>query len=184
MSRAPIKAPLRLFARARSGLAAVEFALILPVMLTLFFGTSELTTALSCRADVTSLASTAADLVAQESKIETNDMAIVFSALNEILYPYPTANAQIVISSLVDDGQGDGKAKVVWSDAQNATARNPGDLLPVPAGLIATGSSVILAEVKYNYAPSGLMGFVGNIAMTNSFYARPRLVAQISRVTS
>ncbi len=55
------------------GLAAVEFALLLPVMITMFFGVVELSLALLCRADVSIMASTAADLIAQESTTQTSD---------------------------------------------------------------------------------------------------------------
>jgi Flp pilus assembly protein TadG len=172
------------FLHARSGLAAVEFAFILPVMVSMFFGTVELTTALACRADVTSLASTAADLVAQQSQITNTDMANVFAALNEVLYPYDTSKAKIVITSLVDDGKNDGMAKVAWSDEQNSTARTVGTFVAVPSGLIASGGSVILAEVSYAYDSTTTHYITGPINMTNSFYAHPRQVPQISRVSS
>lgn len=57
----------RQFPNAKGGLAAVEFALLLPVMITLFFGVVEVSLALLCRADVSIMASTAADLIGQES---------------------------------------------------------------------------------------------------------------------
>ena len=58
-------APLGRFLCDRCGLAAVEFALILPVMLTLYFGGVEVTNMLVANRRVTSVAYTAADLAAQ-----------------------------------------------------------------------------------------------------------------------
>jgi Flp pilus assembly protein TadG len=87
----------RRFRRDHKGLAAVEFALILPVMITLFFGIVELSMALAARADVTNMASIAADLVAQESSMTAQDMSNVFAASSAILYPYSTTPATITV---------------------------------------------------------------------------------------
>ncbi|HEY5346661.1 MAG TPA: hypothetical protein VIJ72_00600, partial [Rhizomicrobium sp.] len=104
--------------------------------------------------------------------------------LNEIVYPYPTAGATIIITSLIDDGKNDGKGQVAWSDAQNGTARVVGTYVAVPTGLIVSGGSVILAEVSYSYSSTTTEYVTGPVTMTNSFYAHPRQVAQISRVAS
>ena len=44
---------LRRFRRDAKGLAALEFALILPVLITMLFGMGELSLAVFCRTDVT-----------------------------------------------------------------------------------------------------------------------------------
>ena len=109
------------FWRARDGLAAIEFAFIAPVLATFFLGAIEITDALSCNQRVTGLASTAADLITQEKQVSNSDVTNVFSAINAIVYPYPTAGVKIVITHLTDNGLGGGK--VTWSDAQNSAAR-------------------------------------------------------------
>ena len=70
---------LKRFRRSRDGMAAAEFAMLLPVLLTLFFGVMEFSLALACRADVANVASTAADLVAQDGTI-----AVMSSGLGSI----------------------------------------------------------------------------------------------------
>ncbi len=127
---------------------------------------------------MTGLASTAADLIAQEKTVATADMSNVFAAVNSIIYPYPTANVKITISSLVDNGSGGGK--VVWSCAQNATARSVNSNVAVPAGVIISGSSVILAEVTYPYNSAVGKFLVGTTNMTSTFYSRPRRSATIT----
>jgi Flp pilus assembly protein TadG len=69
-------------------MAALEFAMLLPFMITLFFGVVECTLALLCRADVSIMASTAADLVSQADTLATADVSNVYSAAGTILYPY------------------------------------------------------------------------------------------------
>ncbi len=169
----------RRFLDAQEGFAATEFALIAPLMITLYFGTTEISDALAANSKVTSMASSAADLVAQADTIHDGDIADVFAALNAIMFPYNKADTKIVISSLIDAGSGN--AKVDWSDAQNATARTKGTFVTVPSGLVASGGSVILAEVTYNYSsPAGKMIY-GTIPFKDSFYLRPRKVPQIAR---
>jgi Flp pilus assembly protein TadG len=164
--------------KARDGLAAVEFAFLAPVMVLMFFGTVEVSAAVDCNTRVTNVASTAADLVAQETSVSSADMANVFSALNAIIYPYSAAGAKIIISSLVDDGHGG--AKVAWSDAQNATPLTVGSAVTVPTGLITSGGSVIYAQVTYNYNSSPAVYLTGTLTMTSTFYARPRRSATVS----
>jgi len=164
----------RCFRKDQSAMAAVEFALIAPFMVLVFFATVELGAAVDVRARVTDVAATASDLVAQETSVSTSDMSNVFAALNSILYPYPSAPAQIVISSLVDNGRG--ATTVAWSSAQNATPLVVGATVSVPTGLITSGSgqSVILTQITYPYTPPLATYSTGTFTMTSKFYSRPR----------
>jgi Flp pilus assembly protein TadG len=180
----------------KGGLAAVEFAFVAPVMLTFFFGLYETSQALLCRADVTNLASTGSDLIAQESKATDADMTNVFSALTSMLFPYDTSKATIVIASIVDNnvlGQG----TVAWCNAYTNNARNDaacgtngygtGTVITLPNTSLITkggGGSVIFSKIIYNYSSTVSSYFVGSVNMTNNFYAKPRRVAQIPRVAS
>lgn len=168
------------FARSRDGLAAVEFALLLPVMITIFFGIVETSLALICRTNVVNVASTISDLVAQKGTMTDSDITNVLNAANTILYPYPTNTAKIVISSLIDTGTPT-SGKVVWSDAQNGTARSAGTIVSVPSGLISSGGSVVLTEITYTYVSPTTQLITGPINMTSQFYSKPRRVAQILR---
>jgi len=173
---------LKMFKRIRAekgGMAAVEFALILPALLALVFGAIEVTNVLIVKSDTTNLASTAADLVAQESSVSNADMTNVFNALTALIYPYSSSSAKIVITSVIDDGHGGGK--VAWSDAKNGTARSVGSTVTVPSGLITTGGSTILAEVTYTYSTPSTYLVKIPVTLTNSFYSHPRRVAQIAR---
>ena len=164
------------------GLAAVEFALLLPVMITLFFGVVEVSLALACRADVTNVASTAADLVAQESSLTTTDMSNVWSALNAILYPYDTSVSKVTLSSINYDTTTSSltSGKVAWSCTKNGTARTTGATVPLPAGLMTANGSVIMSEITYNYTSPTTKIVTGTKVMTNTFYTKPRRVAQIT----
>ena len=162
------------FLRAREGTVAIEFAFIAPILITLFVGTMALCNALICRAKVTSVAASAADLVAQDSTISTSQLNDVFSAVNALVYPYPSAGSRIIITSIKEDPVHAGQYVVDWSVAQNTTAHSQGAVITVPTGLVTHGASVILAEISYTYTPPSTEFINAGYTMTDSFYARPR----------
>ncbi|MGE3303993.1 MAG: TadE/TadG family type IV pilus assembly protein [Hyphomonadaceae bacterium] len=175
-----IRAPAhRSFARARGGIAAVEFALILPVLVLLFFGLIELSEGTAVRGRMETTVSTVSDLVAQANKITNNERDNIFNAAKAIMYPYSATGVGIRISSLIDDGTG--KGKVQWSDAQNWTALAVNTVQTVPAGVIATGGTVILAEVKYTYTSPLKYVLPAPVDMSSKFYSRPRRTVAITR---
>ena len=170
------------FGAAREAFAAVEFALIAPFMIATYFGVTELCDAYAAGSKVTSVASTAADLVAQENAVCNAEMDDVFEALDAILFPYPAENMQIVVSSLIDAGNG--TIRVAWSDGHNASPLAVNSLVTIPDGLVTAGGSVIFAEVTYNYeSPAGHLIY-GVRPISDKFYTHPRRAVQIARSAS
>jgi Flp pilus assembly protein TadG len=171
----------RRFAAACEGIMAVEFALIAPIMITMYFGVTELSDGYTAKGKVVVVASTAADLTAQETAICNAEMNDIFAALGAIMFPYPTNNMQITITSLIDAGNG--TVKVAWSDALNTTPRVVNSTVSIPSGLVTSGGggSVIFTEVTYMYtSPAGHLIY-GQIPLTDKFYLAPRRTAQIAR---
>ncbi len=167
------------FGRNRDGIAAIEFAMIAPVMIVLYFGATELSDAYIVNTRVTRVASTAADLVAQDDSITDNEMANIFNALEQIMFPYDSSETEIVISSLADSGSG--VVKVEWSEAQNATPRSVGSTVTVPTGVVDSGGSVIYAEVSHDYSSATGKVIYGTVELTDEFYVRPRRVVKVAR---
>jgi Flp pilus assembly protein TadG len=180
---------VRAGAAKNDGTAAVEFALLLPVMITMFFGVVESTLALLCRADVSVMASTAADLISQESVATSADIRNVYSAAGTILYPYynpsnGSAKPTIRITSVVYDATNPSttSGQVGWSCTQvgSGTLPSQGTTVTLPQALMTTNGSVIIAEVAYNYVSPTTEVITGPMNMTNSFWTKPRRVAQIT----
>lgn len=175
------------------GLAAVEFAFVLPIILAMLLGLVELSHASGVRTQVINMASTAADLIAQEVTTTGSDMDTAFAATKAILFPHDTKLAAITITSVIDGGTG--KSPVIaWSctmKGANAVATTPfskgGNPSPaLPNGLLTAGSggSVIWSRVTYKYT-SFLSYFLhGTKTWTNDFYAKPRRVLQVPYTSS
>jgi Flp pilus assembly protein TadG len=182
---------LRKLFHTNDAMAAVEFALIAPVLGTMLLGTIEICNALECHQKVTMVASSAADLVAQTSTISTNQMIDIFNASSAIVYPFAQNNVSIVISSVLSDGAGNGT--VAWSVAQNGTKLPTNAVVNLSQPLMSTcdaagnctpcaknACSVIYTQVQYSYtSPIGKF-LVGNVKMKDSFFERPRKSATIA----
>jgi Flp pilus assembly protein TadG len=179
----------------KDGAAAVEFAMLLPIMITLFFGVVETSLALLCRADVSIMASTAADLISQSSALNKADLSNIYSAAGTILYPYydPSAGSSpptIRLTSVIDDGSGGTTGNhltgtVAWTCTQSGSGtltpatRTVGGTVTLPQPLMSAGGSVIIAEIAYNYQSPTTKVITGPINFTNNFYTKPRRVFQI-----
>jgi Flp pilus assembly protein TadG len=182
----------RNFLRARDGLAAVEFALIAPVMGTMLLGTIEVCNALECHQKVTMVASSAADLVAQATSVSSSDMTDVFNAASAIIYPFNQGKISIVVSSVASDGTGNGT--VVWSAANANGTKLPNKTpitlsQPIMSTCNADGTctpcaknacTVILTQVTYSYTSPFGKYFVGSVPMSDYFYERPRKSASVT----
>jgi len=184
------------FRKSEEGAAAVEFALLLPILITLFFGVVETTLALVCRADVSQMASTAADLISQVKTASTADISNIYAASGTVLYPYyaggATGKPTIRITSVNYDstlGSPTTSGKVAWSCTQAGTgtltpaSRSVGSTVSFSQPLMTTNGSVIMAEIAYSYASPTTKVITGPINMTNNFYTKPRRTAQIASPT-
>jgi len=163
------------------GMVAVEFALLIPVMLTMYFGTLETTNAMTAARRVTNVAQTAGDLTAQVTNVTTSDMNDIFAASTAILAPFPTNVVKITVSSIVASTSNASDTKVAWSDAYGgATARSTNSAVTLPTGLTTPGSSVIMVEVTYNYTSPIASFITGPIAMHEVAYLKPRRSTEVA----
>ena len=102
------------------GVAALEFALLVPILCLLYVGMAEVTQGAMAERRTAHTASTIGDLVAQSSSVTQAGVTQVFSIGAAIVYPYPTDSLKMRITSVVADAQG--KTTVVWSQGSGLTA--------------------------------------------------------------
>lgn len=169
----------------KRGVSAIEFALIVPLAIGLYVSAVELGNALTISRRSASVASTAADLVAQAKTTSATGLKDVMKAATSILTPYPDAPMTITLTSVLADNNN--KGKVVWSCANKGSGYAPKSNFEVPDGLTQAGSSVIVAEVKYAYAPLlnlPKLGSPGAFTLSQKFYARPRRSTEVTKTDS
>jgi Flp pilus assembly protein TadG len=170
----------RRFWRDTSGLNAIEFAFCAPVLLTMYFGTVEISDRLMADRKSTTLASTAADLVAQDTEVTDAEMTEILNATAAVLLPMDPTNATIRISQIVADD--DGATTVDWSDGLNIAALSPGAAVEVPDGLVPDGGAVILAETSYTHTSTTAIVIQESRTVTDRFWLRPRRSDSVSRI--
>jgi len=171
--------PIRRFLRDKRGISAVEFAMLLPLMITLYLGGVEVSQAVAVDRKVTLISRSLGDLVAQVTTVTNADMTNILAATAAIVVPYVDANLRITVSSVVIDAQG--IAKIAWSDTKNGTARAVGSTVTLPPALNTASTSLIWAESQYAYKP--VIGYVitGTMTLKDQIYMRPRLSDTVTR---
>jgi Flp pilus assembly protein TadG len=165
--------------RDRRGVSAVEFAILAPVMLTLFLGSVEATQGIAADRKVEVTAHTLADLATQYTDITDLDMANILAAGQAILAPYPTVGLQEVVSEIAINNQGTGT--VVWSDTLGGKALTAGTTVAIPTALAVPNSYLVLAQVTYSYNPTYGYVMTGSISLSDQSFMRPRESTSVAR---
>jgi Flp pilus assembly protein TadG len=159
----------------RSGLAAIEFAMIVPLMLVMFFGTVEFSSGIAVDRKVTLVARTLSDLTSQSTTVASTDTINFFAASTAILTPYSSTPTKAAISELYVNPS-TLKATVQWNQTyQGATARAVGSTVTIPSALAVGGTYLIFSEVSYLYTPA--VGYVmaqAGVTLSDVAYTRPR----------
>ncbi len=174
-------------------LAATEFAMIVPLMLVMFFGTVEVSTAVAIDRKVTLIARTLSDLTSQSSGAATDtSLQNTFTASISIVTPYDASNTVGTISEIYIDAnsiatvQWSKSATVASSSATQATLttslRKAGDKITssIPSALLVPSTYLILSEVSYTYKPTLYYVLKSNLVLSDVSYTRPRQVTCIA----
>jgi Flp pilus assembly protein TadG len=173
---------LRALLRDRRGVSAVEFALLLPMMMTLFLGSVETSQGIAANRKVSLTAHALADLTSQYTDVTNADMTNILAAGSAIIAPYTTANLQEVVSGIAINAQGVGS--VVWSDTLSGTALSVGTTVTVPTALAVPNSYLVLSQVQYSYTPAYGYVLTGTITLHDQIFMRPRQSSSIARTAS
>ncbi|MER8461649.1 TadE/TadG family type IV pilus assembly protein [Mesorhizobium sp. M1409] len=172
----------------RRGIAAVEFALIMPILLIMYFLTMEASQAIETSKKVSRIGSMVADLVTQQTSVLKADVDAIMKIGTVTLQPYSRSAPSITITAIQVSADGT-KALVVWSRKLVAGVASPGAAATtettVPASLKVANTFLIRVESTLGYTPViawsasnqqklGLTSAFSNITMGETYYLRPR----------
>lgn len=174
MMRSP--AFLRRFRRDQKGLSAVEFALLAPVMILLYFGMVELCQAYMAQKRMSHVASMVADLTARAEVVNQSGLNDTFNIGGQIMQPFSDTPLSMRVSSVTRGD--DGVVRVNWSYGRGM-APITGELT-VPDGLIDNKQSLIVSEAVYAYDSPIDRFLKGVTTMSRTFYLRPRSVEAVN----
>jgi Flp pilus assembly protein TadG len=181
---------LKRFRDDKSGAAALEFAFIAPLLITLYLGTMEISQGIEINKKVARSAGVIGDLVGQKDKITKADLHEVMAIGQAMLLPYKRSTPTITISLV--EVNSTLNAKVVWSRQGKGTAYSmpypANSATTVPANLNIASSYLIRVQTQLDYEPisswtvkrdkTGPEGAYG-IDMSEIYYLRPRVAVTV-----
>jgi Flp pilus assembly protein TadG len=170
-----------------SGVAAVEFALAVPVMLILYLGSVEGSTLIIMDRKIQTAASALGDLVSRtDGALSQGMLEDYFQAASGIMHPYASARVVQTISGI--EVFPDGTTTVKWSKQYSegqytpAGAHMVGSSISLPKEMtnLASGQIVIVAEASYDYAPSFAVVIDQAVQLHRTSYHMPRTSKGVS----
>ncbi len=148
---------LNKFRTNKDGIAAVEFALVVPLLLAMYLGTVEISSAITVSKKTARVASTVADLVTQQTETNKADLNAMMDIGAAVYFPYTADKPIITIVGVdVDDDHPKG-GKVVWSRRYNRGSYEAGipagTDIDVPAKLQNDETFLVKAVAEIEYRP-------------------------------
>jgi Flp pilus assembly protein TadG len=176
MMRANVKKLFSKYCKSEYGFAAVEFAIIFPVMILMYFGMLDLTQFITVNRRVQFAAAVTADLVtANEKTVSSAQITDYYSAANMILAPMPPAKIRVELYNFKPDGS------LRWSQDNGRGSSCGGTPAASSFSGMQNGNDVTVARVCTDYQPffgqfmgSTLLG-TSAIKLKKTMYQRARL---------
>ncbi|TPM39171.1 TadE/TadG family type IV pilus assembly protein [Mesorhizobium sp. B2-3-4] len=174
----------------RRGVAAVEFALIAPILLVMYFMTMEASQAIETSKKVSRVGSMVADLVTQQPTVVKADLDAIMKIGTLTLQPYNRSTPTIIVTAIQVTTDATPLIKVVWSrkltNGVSSVGAAAGTTTTVPSTLAVAGTFLVRVESNLSYSPIitwqadtrtklGLTpSLTTSIPMGETYYLRPR----------
>jgi Flp pilus assembly protein TadG len=170
------------FWRDRRGVSAVEFALVMPLLLMFYFGMAEFTEAMMAQRRLSHLTASLGDVVAREQKLTNAGRDDLFAAGKAMMSPFPVSTLRMCIYSVVSDATG--RDVVAWTDKNNTPADCPaaGAVVDIPVAVLPASQSVIVSKASYDFDSVFKLMMPKTLTFKRTYYLRPRLSDTVARV--
>lgn len=174
--------PLLRFIQNKKGATAVEFALILPVLVLMYVSTVEITQAIGAQRKVAIASGMIGDLTTQYETMDAQNMSIILKSARAVMKPYDSGEMTSRITSVKFDGSGN--PSVTWSRhiviggaGEEELTEDDGSTVSgdIPADLRIPDTTIIVSEIAYNYLSPFQMIFTETKPLRHVAYFRPRL---------
>jgi Flp pilus assembly protein TadG len=176
---------IRSFGQRKDGAAAIEFALVVPLMLSLYFGTLELSQGIEVNKKVGRASSLVADLVTQQAAVTKADIVAISNIAAATLQPYKRSAAIVELVAIQVGNETPPKARVTWSQRVTAGVGSSlltvGDIINIPSEYLIANSFIMRGTVKVDYYPfttyqiNSVTNGKKGIAMRKEYYLKPRI---------
>lgn len=172
------------------GIAALEFAILAPIILGVYLGLAELALVLSIDRQISQSVSVAGDLATQTSKLEEADTADIISAVLRVANISDTSNYTLHLESFERDSGGTTTSlgSVVYNSSGTSWLTDV-DADSISNNMLDENSGIVIARVAYRYSPMGLTNTMNGsdekkflpsiVTLSETFMLKPRQSATI-----
>ena len=169
---------LHSFLKDQTGTAAIEFAFVLPALLTLCLGMFEFSEFVSADMKLANTSQLMSDLVAQQAN-ETNSLTSNFCTGGQMaLTPLPSATLKVALASVTHYAAG---ISVDWQDTTCGSAASVSNAVALATPVIPNvGDSVIIAQATYTYQSPVTYVLNSSYVLTQTSFSRPRNVTSVT----
>ena len=169
----------RSFGGDRRGVAAVEFAFLVPVILFLLIGVFEVSRAVAMDRRFDLATSMVADLVAREENITAADLNAIYNIVGQTMSPFDASSLKVSVIP-VKASPNDAANTRVYPAATNRPTYHAGiqpakcAAYSMTTGLVPKGASVIVVETEYTFKPVFVGYVLGSAIWKDKAFASPR----------
>lgn len=168
----------------RSGVGAVEFALIAPVLIILYMGSLEISVAMSVNKKLARAASTVADLVTQDSSVDKAFLNSMVNVAQSVMAPFPADGVKVKITGIAIDSSGIGKANWSWQD-DGTRPYTTGSTQTLPKELAIPDTFLVRTEIEFDHkllliVPELPNADVRTLHMKKTYHLRQRVGDNVS----
>ena len=154
-----------------SGMAGIELALVLPLMVAGWLGMAELAQLSNASAKARMAAQSLSDLATQKN---TPTLTSLVAAAQQILSPLPTNSSLLTIDVVGISYDSSGNAIQSWRCSSPSGLSTPVSLTAA-AGLGSSSQGVIMVTVTYSYTPTVTGGALGSMTFSSTSLNTSRL---------
>lgn len=175
---------VRRFIASTRAVAAIEFAIIAPMLLVMLIETYDIGNAVAVYMKVRSatfaLASITNTYATGTFGMQATDMSDTMTKVSMVLAPYSSTPGTFTVSQIKATSAS--AAIVSWSYSLNGTAHTAGTSWTLPAQLTGASNNscnsypcyLVYAEVGYSYTPFLFSTFMSTISLNDNIYVTPR----------
>ena len=174
-SRFSLRAYTRRFRDDEDGIAAIEFAIIAPIMIGMYFGLAEIAHAISTDRRISHGTNVAGDLATQQPELLGADIEEVLAAALRVMDIPDVDQVSIDMESFILPAAGQP------AESQGRIRLNNGignfanfDTTNLDPKLLNENSGVVVTRVKYNYTPLEFRFIDSTVTLQETFLLKPR----------
>ncbi|MCJ2125757.1 TadE/TadG family type IV pilus assembly protein [Methylobacterium sp. J-077] len=162
------------FRRDRRGIGAVEFALILPIMLTAVLGSVQCFLLARAKMLTVAAARNLADLVSQQDSVNATTISDFCTAGQLSIQPLPSTTLKVAVASVSYSSTTSAPA-IVWTDVTCGSVATITSAAKLAAAVVlTTGDSAIVVCATYTLSLPVSFPLGSSFALTGTAIARPR----------